>query len=212
MEDVWSHYGQWWAVVLWIVLYGVFLGFVPFYRKSQRKPAGVYAAFVVAFALEMFGVPMSMYAVTWAFGTNLPEGIFWGHTLVQYIGFTGLYLAMVCFVIGGLLVFFGWRDIHRQYWSKEVGRGDLVTHGIYGYVRHPQYTGFLLITLGMLCEWLTIPLLLMWPVLLVVYLRLARVEEADMKAEFGQSYIDYKVKTGMFLPRMRSIGRHAEKA
>lgn len=80
----------------------------------------------------------------------------------------------------------------------------MVTRGIYAYIRHPQYTGFLMVTFGMLLEWATLPLLIVWPMLIVIYYRLAKKEEADMAQEFGQAYIDYQQRTGMFLPRLRS--------
>ncbi len=92
-ETTIGHYGQWIAVVIWVVMFGVFLVFTPFNQKSQRKPSGVYLAFVVAMAFEMFGVPMSMYILSWVLGKSIPEGFFWGHTLVNQIGLTGLYLA-----------------------------------------------------------------------------------------------------------------------
>ena len=156
-EDVWSHFGLWWAVAVWIAIYAVFLLFIPFYKKSQLKPAGTFAAFVVAFAVEMFGVPFSMYAVGAVSGAQLPEGILWGHTLQQYIGDAGTWIGLVVSLIGAALVIVGWKAIHKNYWSKEEGKGKLVTEGIYAYIRHPQYTGFFLITFGMMLEWATIP-------------------------------------------------------
>lgn len=195
-----DHYGQWVAVVLWILLYGVFIAFVPFYKKSQRRPTSVYLAFVVAFALEMFGVPMSMYILSWIFGAAFPDGILWGHTLNQYIGHWGLYIGIACMLVGALLIIVGWRAIYKQYWSKETGEGQLVDKGIYRYIRHPQYTGFMLITLGMIFEWATLPMLIMWPILAVIYYRLARKEEADMEREFGDAYRAYKARTSMFIP------------
>ena len=187
-------------MAIWIFLYGVFLLFTPFYRKSQRKPASAYLAFVVALALEMFGIPLSMYFVTWAFGFTLPEGVLWGHTLVNVIGLWGMYLMLLFCLMGAVLIVMGWKNIYRDYWSKEEGKGKLVTEGIYRYIRHPQYSGFLLITLGLILEWATIPLLLMWPMLLLIYYRLAKKEEADMEREFGSEYMNYKKKTSMFLP------------
>lgn len=178
---------------MWIVLFGVFLLFTPFYKKSNRKPSGAFLAFVVALALEMFGIPLSMYVVTWMFGKSLPEGFLWGHTLVGYIGYWGMY-------IGAVLIILGWKNIHKRYWSKEEGKGRLLTDGIYAYIRHPQYTGFLLITLGMIFEWATIPLLIMWPVLAVLYYRLAKKEEGYMEQEFGQAYKIYRQRTSMFVP------------
>lgn len=173
METTLGHYGQWGAAALFIALFALFLLFVPFYRKSQWKPSGAYLAFIVAFALEMFGVPASLYVATWVLGHRLPEGVLWGHTLVGLIGYGGLYLGAALMVAGGL----------------------------YGYIRHPQYTGFLLITLGMLVEWATIPLLIMWPIMVAIYYHLARKEESDMEKEFGPAYGAYRQRTGMFLPR-----------
>ncbi len=202
IDPVNNHFGNWIGVVLWTVIFILFLAFIPFYKKSQRKPAGVYAAFVLALALEMFGVPLSMYVITWVLGKSLPDGILWGHTLVQFIGLGGMYLSIPFYLLGGLLIFTGWRRIFRQYWSREQGQGQLVTGGIYRYIRHPQYTGFLMITLGMLFEWATLPMLIMYPILVYLYTRLARREEADMRAEFGPAYDEYRARTGMFLPRL----------
>lgn len=195
-----DHFGQWIAFGLWALFFIMFLAFTPFYKKSQRKPAGVYFAFVIALAFEMFGVPLTMYMLTWLLGTNLPEGVLWGHTLIQSIGLTGTYLMYLFMLVGALLIVVGWRDIHRYYWSKDEGRGQLVTRGIYAWIRHPQYTGFLLITLGMLFEWATLPILIMWPILMYLYYRLAKKEEADMDAEFGEAYRQYKAHTAMFIP------------
>ena len=210
MENVWDHFGNWGAVVVWIALYGVFIAFIPFYKKSQRKPSSLYLAFIVAFALEMFGVPFSMYIITWLLGAALPEGILWGHTLSGVIGDAGVIGAIVLGVIGAGLVYFGWSDIHKHYWSKEDGEGRLVTSGIYAYIRHPQYTGFLLMTLGCLIEWATLPLLIMWPALAILYYRLARREETDMEREFGDAYREYKARTSMFIP-LPKLGRGAQK-
>ncbi len=203
MDTVWGHFGQWWAVVLWIALSALFLLFTPFYKKSQRKPASVYLAFVVALALEMFGVPLSMYLLAGVLGHYLPDGILWGHTLQPWIGLWGTNIAMIMYLMAAVLIIWGWRTIYRDYWSKEEGKGKLVTSGIYAYIRHPQYTGFLLVTLGMIFEWATLPLLIMWPILAVLYYRLARREEADMEAEFGAAYVAYKQHAGMFLPTFR---------
>ena len=199
-DPVMEHFDNWIGVLLWAILYGVFLLFIPFYRKSQRRPSSVYLAFVIAYALEMFGVPMSMYIIAWLFGNTLPDGILWGHTLNQYIGHWGMYIGLAISGIGAVLVIVGWRTIYKHYWSKDEGKGELVTQGIYGYIRHPQYTGFMMITLGMMFEWATLPLLIMWPLLGVIYYRLARKEERDMEAEFGDSYRAYKARTSMFIP------------
>lgn len=204
MNDAASdHFGNWAGMILFMIVFSVFVLFTPFYQKSQRKPASVYLAFVIAFALEMFGIPFSMYALAWLFGSTLPDGILWGHTLNQYIGLAGVNIGAILMLTGALLVFFGWRTIFKRYWRQEEGKGELVTEGIYHYIRHPQYTGFFLITLGMMFDWLTLPMLIMWPLLMLLYYRLARREEADMEREFGDEYRDYRARTGMFFPRLR---------
>jgi protein-S-isoprenylcysteine O-methyltransferase Ste14 len=197
-----AHFGQWLYMIIWIGLFAVMLLFVPFYKKSQRKPSSAYLAFIIALALEMFGVPLSMYAITWLIGTNLPDGVLYGHTLQPWIGHWGMYIGTLLMLIGVALIIVGWRVIYQRFWSKEAGEGQLVTEGIYSHIRHPQYTGFMLITLGMILDWATLPLLIMWPILLVVYYRLARREEQDMALQFGQAYLAYKARTGMFLPRL----------
>lgn len=203
METTMSHFSHWGFVIIWSLLGAVFLLFTPFYKKSQRKPSGVYLAFMVAMAFEMFGIPMSMYILSWVFGKSIPEGIFWGHTLFQWIGHTGMYIGTVLILIGILLVILGWTVVYKRYWRKEEGKGELVTSGIYHYIRHPQYTGFLLITLGMLLDWATLPMLIMWPIMAVLYYRLAKKEEGYMLEQFGNQYVEYSQAAGMFLPLLR---------
>jgi protein-S-isoprenylcysteine O-methyltransferase Ste14 len=189
-------------MVVWIILFGLFIAFIPFYRKSQKRPASVYIAFVIALALEMFGISLSMYVVSWVFGITLPVGTLWGHTLQQYIGYWGMYIGFALNLVGAYLVVQGWRNIHKYYWRNDEGKGTLVTNGIYTYIRHPQYTGFLLITLGLLVHWATIPLLVMWPILVLQYYRLAKREERKLEKEFGDKYKEYRKKVPMFIPHL----------
>jgi protein-S-isoprenylcysteine O-methyltransferase Ste14 len=202
IDPVGNHLGQWGNVILWTLLGVVFLLFTPFYKKSHIKPSGAYLAFIVAMAFEMFGIPMSMYIISWIFGSKLPDGILWGHTLVGSIGLTGMYIGSLFMLTGVALVILGWNVVYKRYWRKDQGKGELVTEGIYKIIRHPQYTGFMLITFGMLLDWATVPMLIMWPVMAVLYYRLAKKEENDMIQEFGQQYVAYRHKTGMFLPRL----------
>ena len=200
METLESHYYNWFAVLFFIVLYGVVILFMPFYKKMDKKPRGIYLAFLIAFAIEMHGIPFSMYVISWIVGKNLPEGILWGHTLVSSIGFWGMYVNMVCATTALFLIINGWYNIYKKYWSKETGTGSLVKDGIYRYVRHPQYTGLLLLSFGMMAEWATLAMLILYPVMLVMYVRLAKEEEKDMLREFKDEYREYMKNTKMFIP------------
>lgn len=44
--------------------------------------------------------------------------------------------------------------------------------------------------------------LIMFPILVIMYVRLAKIEERDMHAEFGKEYEAYAAKTPGFVPRL----------
>ncbi len=94
---------------------------------------------------------------------------------------------------GMSLVAFGWWKIHRA-------GNKLVTDGIYGIIRHPQYLGFILITTGMLVHWPTLLTLVMFPILVGAYLRLAEREGRDLAGRFGEEYLRYKQLVPAFIP------------
>ena len=66
----------------------------------------------------------------------------------------------------------------------------------------PQYMGFVLIMLGFLLQWPTIPTLVMFPILVYMYAKLARREEREVLAEFGTAYAKYAEATPAFIPRI----------
>ena len=191
-------YSNWALVLVNVALFGVFILFISFKRKIARLPASIYLAFVVALYAEMYGFPLTIYILSWLFGYQNPLTHIEGHILSGLVG-EGIFfnvfhpLSDIMMVAGALLVFFGWEKIHG-------GRSQLVTDGLYSFTRHPQYLGILILTLGMMVQWATIPTLLMWPILLILYYRLARQEEKEMEDKFGQTFKEYKAKVPMFLP------------
>ena len=72
--------------------------------------------------------------------------------------------------------------------------------GIYKYIRHPQYTGMALFTLGWILHWPSIITLLLWPFMMAAYAWLARFEERQALAEFGVAYKAYQSETKRFIP------------
>ncbi len=202
MEQFMEHFEQWGAVIFFILVYGIALLFIPFYKKMQRKPASTYLAFVVAFAIEMHGIPFSMNIIASIIGRSLPEGVLWGHTLISEIGYLGLYLNIIFACLGLLMIIFGWYQIYHGYWKKVKGSGHIVEDGMYKYIRHPQYTGLMLIALGMMLGWLTLTNLIIFPFMIYMYVRLAKKEEQDMIEEFGEAYVMYKKRTKMFIPKV----------
>jgi len=99
---------------------------------------------------------------------------------------------------GFWLISAGWAPLHAAQRAHK-----LATTGIYAKVRHPQYVGFILVMLGFLLQWPTLLTLAMFPVLVVMYFRLAWTEEKTALAEFGESYRDYMRRVPAFIPRFK---------
>ena len=76
----------------------------------------------------------------------------------------------------------------------------MVTDGLYRFMRHPQYTGLLLFTLGWILHWPSIVTLVLWPLLVAAYVWLAGQEERRALEEFGEAYAAYSARTKRFIP------------
>ena len=68
------------------------------------------------------------------------------------------------------------------------------------YIRHPQYAVLLLLTFGMIARWATLPMIILYPVMIVTYVRLAKQEEKDITSKFGDEYREYIMVSKMFIP------------
>jgi protein-S-isoprenylcysteine O-methyltransferase Ste14 len=88
----------------------------------------------------------------------------------------------------------------------------VASEGPYAHIRHPQYAGFILIMLGFLLQWPTLITLIMFPFLVLMYVRLSRREERESMAELGETYAKYAAQTPAFLPRFLPAGPHQDSA
>jgi protein-S-isoprenylcysteine O-methyltransferase Ste14 len=86
------------------------------------------------------------------------------------------------------------------YWTRLRGRG-VVTGGLYGVIRHPQYAGLAVLGLGTVLVWPRFLVALAYVTMLCLYTLLARWEEARCLARFGDRYRAYQERTGRFFPR-----------
>ncbi len=90
--------------------------------------------------------------------------------------------------------------------SKQTNENAEEPDGPYAHIRHPQYSGFVLIMIGFLLQWPTFATLAMFPLLLVVYRKLAIREEREVAAEFASAWDAYAAGKPRFLPHLRELG------
>ncbi len=87
----------------------------------------------------------------------------------------------------------------QVYWTK-FRHPQAVIGGLYRFVRHPQYLALAILGLGTLLLWPRFLVLIGYVTMLFLYGFLARVEERQCLAKYGQIYREYLERTGMFLP------------
>src|SRR5215470_3464426 len=191
-------YGLWSLVVVNSV---IFILFAYTFSKPQTKrdwrSLGAFSAFLIALFTEMYGFPLTIYLLSGWLQSRFP-GVDWfshdaGHLLEMMFGWRAnphagpFHLLSFAFIGGGfVLISAGWRVLYQA-----QRHGQLAETGIYARVRHPQYDGFVLVMFGFLLQWPTILILAMFPVLVFMYWRLAKIEERESLAAFGDAYRDY---------------------
>jgi len=211
MNDGFSDYG-WWSLVAINSLIFIVFAFSFTRPKSPRdwRSFGAFSAFLVALFTEMYGFPLTIYLFSGWLSSRFPE-VDWfahdsGHLLEMMFGWGGnphigpFHLVSTVFVLGGfILLALAWRVLYR------AQRGQTVAMtGPYALVRHPQYAAFILIMFGFLLQWPTLLTLLMFPILVFMYTRLAQHEEREALAGLGEEYRGYRNRTPAFFPRFGS--------
>ena len=199
-------YGMWIIAAFNVGLFVFFtLGFLKPRGGQEWRGMGVVMAFFVALFAEMYGFPLTIYLLSgWlgeAYPVLQPFSHKFGHLWVVVFGGSNtawalvMGLSLVLMIMGYTLLSKGWKQIHAAH-------GEMVCDGIYAYVRHPQYTGLFLVIIGFLVQWPTLLTVLMAPILLFAYVRLAITEEKRAFVEFGDNYLGYrkKVQRAFFPP------------
>ena len=200
-------YGLWSLV---IINSAVFIIFAFSFTKPETprdwRSFGAFSAFIVALFAEMYGFPLTIYLLSgWLQSRHAGMDVFshdarhlW-HTLFGLKGdphSDPLHLLSYVFIGGGfVLLSSAWNVLYQA-----QRRHRLATTGPYAKIRHPQYDAFVLIMFGFLLQWPTILTLLMFPVLVWMYARLARTEERDTEAGFGEQWREYAARTPRFMP------------
>lgn len=207
MNQQTSPYGLWSLVILNSL---VFIIFAFSFSKPQSardwRSLGAFSAFIVALFTEMYGYPLTIYLLLPWLSERFPGTNFLthdaGHLLELMFGwkvnphFGPFHLLSYAFIFGGFtMLASAWRVLYDAQLHHRIA-----TTGPYARIRHPQYVAFVLIMFGFLLQWPTLITLVMFPILVWVYARLARSEERDMLAQFGTEYARYRQRTPAFVP------------
>jgi len=202
-------YGLWAVVAIDSAIFIIF-AFSVFHPASKRdwRAMGAFSGFVVALFAEMYGYPLTIYLLTSWLGNRFPQLTLshnGGHIWADLIGWKGdphlspFHIGSYILIAGGfVLISTAWR---RLWESARSGR--LATEGPYRWVRHPQYDGVIMIMIGFLLQWPTLPTVALFPVLVLIYRRLAISEEREMYDHFGQEWASYSAVVPAFMPRLR---------
>jgi protein-S-isoprenylcysteine O-methyltransferase Ste14 len=211
-------YGLWFLVIINSLVFIIFaFSFTKPNSPRDWRSFGAFSAFIVALFTEMYGVPLTIYLLSGWLQSRYPNldplshdaGHLWW-TILGLGGnphFNPVHLLSNLVILGGfILLSAAWRVLYKAQHS-----GTLAVTGPYSYVRHPQYDAFILIMFGFLLQWPTILTLPMFPILVWMYVRLARQEEREALAEFDEEYAKYAAQTPAFLPNFNELVRSSEK-
>jgi protein-S-isoprenylcysteine O-methyltransferase Ste14 len=201
-------YGLWGLAIVNSIVF-IFFAWTFFKPTSGRdwRSFGMYSAFIVALFAEMYGFPLTIYLLSGWLSKQFPE-VAWlshdaGHLLEMMFGwrvnphFGPFHMASFVFIFGGFwLLARSWPVLYHAQQT-----GTVADSGPYARTRHPQYVAFVLVLFGFLLQWPTLLTLAMFPVLVFAYRHLARVEERDSLARFGEPYRRYMERTPRFIPR-----------
>ncbi len=209
-----SAYGLWSLVIINSLVFIIFaFSFTKPKTPRDWRSFSAFSAFLVALFAEMYGYPLTIYLLAGWLQTNYPGVDFFshdaGHLWHTLLGWKGdphtdpLHMLSFVFIGGGfILLSAAWKVLYQAQRNHQ-----LAITGPYAKIRHPQYDAFVLIMFGFLLQWPTLLTLLMFPVLVYMYVRLARREEEEALREFGEAYREYMARTPAFFPRKSAMAQ-----
>lgn len=161
-------------------------------KMTEQRVSSQEKNLLILLLTGMFIVPLIYSASNWLDFAN--------YSLPTWAGWLG-----VVFIILALIVFWRAHADLKTNWSPSLEireKHELITHGIYGYIRHPMYASQWLWVIAqplLLQNWLAGWLDLF--VFILFYVLRVRAEEKLMIDTFGDQYRDYMKKVGGVFPK-----------
>lgn len=215
-ENIAYAYGIWSLVIVNVALFAFFiLSYLAPVKKREWRSMGVTLAFFVALFTEMYGFPLTIYLFSGWLSTKFPGVDLLshnsGHLFEDFFGWGGDPHFGPFHIASYILIFYGFVLLSKAWKVLYKAQQDhtLATAGPYARIRHPQYAGFVLIMVGFFLQWPTLLTLIMLPILIWMYTRLAKSEERDAQKEFGPVWNTYIKETPAFIPRRKKLTANA---
>lgn len=143
---------------------------------NYRPPKKLRALFIVHYAplllIIMVGPLTALYGV-WRIPINM---------------FFSIFLGVIIFLLG-TFVYFKW----EIFWHKTF-KGQLVTKGIFRYIRHPHYTSLLIIGFGLAFFFYSLAALLVAVITIPIMILSILDEEKLLIKQYGEEYKSYMKK------------------
>lgn len=161
-------------------------------KMTEQRVSSQEKNLLILLLTGMFIVPLIYSASNWLDFAN--------YSLPTWAGWLGVVL-----IILALIVFWRAHADLKTNWSPSLEireKHELITHGIYGYIRHPMYASQWLWVIAqplLLQNWLAGWLDLF--VFILFYVLRVRAEEKLMIDAFGDQYRDYMKKVGGVFPK-----------
>ena len=159
-------------------------------RTASSEPFITRLPVVAGLALSIF----LLFASPWLggfLGGLVPPG-----------GDLGYFLGLSVAVSGAGVAFWARHTLGRNWSGRVTIKEDheLVTDGPYCWVRHPIYTGGLLIVAGSAVALARVGGLFSVAIMTTIFLHKVRLEEKVLQDHFGERYAEYRKRTDALIP------------
>ncbi|MEM0493572.1 MAG: isoprenylcysteine carboxylmethyltransferase family protein [Candidatus Thermoplasmatota archaeon] len=141
---------------------------------NYKPPKELRALFIIHYAplllIIMIG-PLTPYAGVWIIPTPFIPTVI---------------LGLVIFLSGAIL-YFKW----EIFWQRTY-KGQLVTSGVFRYIRHPHYTSLIIIGFGLALFFYSLAALLIASIAVPIMIISIIDEERHLIRQYGEAYLEYK--------------------